>query len=122
MISIMIGFIKNKNYYEIVINDHISGSCSFLFPHHDPETIYILWLEMTKTHRGTGYGTLLLCEVLKDAYESHKMKRVSLDDVTSRCHRPDNIYIKLGLVYKHGFDNSMTGNLRHILYGRMSRT
>ena len=114
----MYRIIKNKNCYEILINNDICGSCSFIFPDHDPEIVYILWLGITETHRGKGYGSILLCEVLMDAYHNHHMKRVSLDDVTSRCHQQNNIYVKLGLVYKPGFDNSMVGNLRHILYGR----
>jgi hypothetical protein len=114
----VVSFVKNKHSYLVLVDNNVCGICLFCFPIYDDKTIFIANLEIFRIYRGYGYGTLLLYELLMDAY-NNCMEKVSLNDVSSKCHQQNNIYIKMGLFYNNGTsDNSMIGNLRHILYGK----
>lgn len=113
-----IRFDKVNTYYTMFLDDERCGTCSYVYPD-EPGTISIIYLNIFDKYKNMGCGTVLLYEVLSDAYYNHHSMHVSLDDVSDNCHKQNNIYVRMGLVYTHGKnDNSMYGNIRHILHGR----
>lgn len=108
---------KKNNIYSAYIGTHRCGQCTFVISTHQPNTIIVLCLDVIDKFKNQGIGTRLLNEVMRDAYNSGIL-RIELEDVSDRCHKKNNIYVKAGLYYKYGNrDNSMRGNLRHIFYG-----
>jgi len=113
-----ISFKKSYCDYMMYINKDKIGECAFTFNPDTPHTIYVTYLFIYESYRGMGCGTVLLYEVLNDAYVVHGKTRVELSDVSDRYGRPDNIYVHMGLVYESiPTDDAMVGNLRHILFG-----
>jgi GNAT superfamily N-acetyltransferase len=111
-------FVKFYGIYRICINDKESGMCNFVYSDDESNTIYINCLQIYNAYQGKGYGTVLLYEVLKDAYELYGKTRVELSDMSDKWGETDNIYKKIGIVYKNNpIDDEMVGNLRHILFG-----
>jgi hypothetical protein len=114
----VIKFDKYDKYYEMYVNDIKCGTCSYIFLKDQPNIIHIIYLNILDEYKHMGCGTVLLYEVLNDAYHIDHMMYVDLDDVSDRCHKWNNIYIRMGLRYTQGKDdNNMKGNLRYILYG-----
>jgi GNAT superfamily N-acetyltransferase len=108
---------KQNNIYSAYIGTHRCGVCTFVLSTDQPNTIIVLFLDVINGFKNQGIGTRLLIEVMRDAYDSGIL-RIELEDVSDRCHKKNNIYVKAGLYYKYGNqDNSMRGNLRHIFYG-----
>lgn len=117
----VIQFQKMFTQYIVCIDDIPCATCTFAtsLPYEDeePQIIHIVYLDVKDPHKHMGLGTMLLFEVLMDAYRNN-IRIAELDDASDNCHKPNNIYVKMGFTYTHGrFDNSMRGNLRHILYG-----
>jgi GNAT superfamily N-acetyltransferase len=83
----------------------------------DDATLHISYLFIEDRFQGFGCGSVLLHEMMKDAYNNYNITHVSLDDASDKCHQKDNIYIKLGFIYSSD-DNAMECNLRHVLYGK----
>ena len=114
-----IRFTKINTLYTIYLNDNICGTCIYSYLVDEPKIIFILYLDIYDKYKNMGCGTILLYEVLQDAYKYNQFTHVSLDDASDNCHKQNNIYVRLGLVYVHGKnDNSMHGNIRHILHGK----
>jgi GNAT superfamily N-acetyltransferase len=110
-------FVKCDEKYYICNEDIEYGFCEFKYV---DSVIYICYLHIDPKYRGMKYGTYLLCEVLFDTYTYLGAKHIELHDVSDRSCCKDNIYRKLGLVYKTLIkctDGEMRGNLRHIVSG-----
>ncbi|VBB18964.1 putative Acyl CoA N-acetyltransferase [Yasminevirus sp. GU-2018] len=99
------------------IKEH--GHCSFVVVF-DDSIIYVTFITLNEDHRGRGFGTALLYEILRDVYDNYGIKTVSLDDMSDNSRQKNNIYKKMGMYYT-STDCSMRGNLRHILYGKSVR-
>jgi hypothetical protein len=113
-----ISFEKHDGYHTLYMDNNMCGTCSYVIPRDDRTLIYIMYLDISVRYQNMGCGTILLYQVLSDAYENG-VTHVKLDDVSDNCHKQNNIYKKMGLWYVDGKnDNSMCGNLRNILYGR----
>lgn len=115
----------NSNYmsYEILLDGKKCGNC--LFVCFDKNEIYISSLYIAEKYQGHGYGTMLLYEVLNDAYNIMGMKYVSLNDISDKCHHAQgkNIYMRLGMYYPYGdINNKMYGDIQQILYGKKDQS
>ena len=114
----MLRFEKYDGHYTLYKDNNICGTCSYVIPSDDRTLIYITYLEISDEQKNMGYGTILLYQVISDAYHNG-VTYVNLDDVSDNCHKQNNIYKRMGLWYVYGMDdNTMCGNLRNILYGR----
>jgi len=116
--SISVRFEKSYGIYKLRTNDDECGACYFTYPDDEPTIVYINYIQIYDIYQGKGCGTFLLYEVLKDAYTLHRKTRVELVDASDKWGKTDNIYRKIGMVYKNcPIDDAMVGNLRHILFG-----
>lgn len=114
-------FVKTIMRYHLYKNDVCISYCHFcnFVNENDSKSIYISFLHVDPDHRGKGYGTRLLYEVLMDYYVNHDIRYAYLADTTDRCRQSNNIYTKMGFTYVQiADDNDMVGNLRHILFGK----
>ena len=115
-----INFEKNEYCYKIYVNDKSAGFCNFVMLENE-SNIYITYLEITHDCRNNGLGSVLLKEVLKDAYKKG-ISSVKLTDASDNCRRQHNIYKKIGLHYRErDGDGEMIGNLRHIIRRYVSK-
>ena len=64
-------------------------------------------------YRNKGYGTELFLYFLQQSFMNGAI-HIELDDCSSYYRKPNNIYLKYGLVYSNK-DNHMEGNIRNII-------
>jgi predicted GNAT family N-acyltransferase len=64
------------------------------------DSFHIGNLNIRKDYRGKGYGCQLLQRCLEDIKNNYKINIVKLTDISDRCKKPNNIYIKFGFVYE----------------------
>lgn len=87
---IIFNIVENKSLNEIAYVEAIIDS--------EDKNVTIIDINVCVDFRGKGIATYLLISVLKYS-DKRNIKIILLDDMTDKAWSPNNIYIKLGLIY-----------------------